>query len=51
MTRIALEHPRDDAKTILKARMELVGAIDAYTDDGQRIVGKQEASVLGGNGA
>ncbi|WP_241430141.1 hypothetical protein [Halovivax asiaticus] len=51
MTRISLEQPRDDAKTILKASLELTDAIDAYTDDGQRIVGKQNASVFGGNGA
>jgi hypothetical protein len=51
MTTVALEHPREDAKTILKASMERMGSIDAYTDEGQRIVGKQEASVMGGNGA
>jgi len=31
--------------------MERMGSIDAYTDEGQRVVGKQEASVMGGNGA
>jgi len=51
MTTIALEHQREDAKTIIKASMERMGSIDAYTDEGQRIVGKQEASVMGGNGA
>lgn len=51
MTTIALEHPRDDAKTIVKASIEQMSSIDAYTDEGQRIVGQQEASVMGGNGA
>lgn len=31
--------------------MERMRAIDIYTDEGQRIVGKQEASIMGGNGA
>jgi len=51
MTTVALEHSREDAKTIIKASLERMGSIDAYTDEGQRIVGKQEASVMGGNGA
>lgn len=51
MTSIALDHPREDAKTIIKASLERMGSIDAYTDEGQRIVGKQEASLMGGNGA
>lgn len=51
MTTVALEHPREDAKTIIKASMEWMDSIDAYTDEGQRIVGKQEASIMGGNGA
>lgn len=51
MTTVALEHPREDAKTIIKASMEQMSSIDAYTDEGQRIVGKQEASLMGGNGA
>lgn len=51
MTSIALDHPRDDAKTIIKASLELMDSIDVYTDEGQRIVGKQEASLMGGNGA
>lgn len=51
MTTIALEHPRDDSKTIIKASLEHMSSIDAYTDEGQRIVGQQEASVMGGNGA
>lgn len=51
MTRVALDHPREDAKTLVKASLERVGSIDAYTDDGQRIVAKQEATVTGGNGA
>lgn len=51
MTTIALEHPREDAKTIVKVGMEKSQSIDAYADEGQRIVGKQEASLTGGNGA
>lgn len=51
MTSIALEYAREDAKTIIKASMELMNSIDAYTDEGLRIVGKQEASITGGNGA
>lgn len=51
MTSLAIEHPREDAKMIIKASMEYMDSIDAYTDEGQRIVGKQEASLTGGNGA
>ena len=51
MTTVALEHPRGDAKTIVKASLERMNSIDAYTDEGQRIVGNQEASLTGGNGA
>lgn len=51
MTSVALEHPREDAKTIINASMERMSSIDAYTDEGQRIVGKKEASLTGGNGA
>ncbi|WP_199241328.1 hypothetical protein [Halorubrum sp. ASP121] len=51
MTTIALEHPREDAKTVIKASIEQMSSIDAYTDEGQRIVGQQEASLMGGNGA
>lgn len=51
MTTVALEHSREDAKTIIKASLEQMGSIDAYTDEGQRIVGQQEASLMGGNGA
>lgn len=51
MTSIALDHSREDAKTIIKASLERMSSIDAYTDEGQRIVGKQEASLTGGNGA
>jgi FlaA1/EpsC-like NDP-sugar epimerase len=51
MTELVLKHPRNDAKTIVKASMERMTSIDAYTDEGQRIVGKQEATITGGNGA
>lgn len=51
MTELVLQHPREDAKTIIKAALEMTDAIDAYTDERQRIVGKQEASITGGNGA
>jgi sensor c-di-GMP phosphodiesterase-like protein len=51
MTTVALEHHRVDAKLIIRASMERMISVDAYTDEGQRIVGKQEASVMGGNGA
>ncbi|GGK82809.1 hypothetical protein [Haloarcula sebkhae] len=51
MTTVALEHSREDSKTIICASMERMQSIDAYTDEGQRIVGKQEASLTGGNGA
>lgn len=51
MTTVVLEHPREDAKTVIKAAIERMSSIDAYTDEGQRIVGQQEASLTGGNGA
>lgn len=51
MTKIVLDHTRKDAKTVVKATLERMSSIDAYTDEGQRIVGKQEASLMGGNGA
>lgn len=51
MTTVALDHPREEAKTILKASLERMAAIDAYTDEGQRLVGQQAASLTGGNGA
>lgn len=51
MTTVALEHSREDTKTIIKASIERMSSIDAYTDEGQRIVGQQEASLTGGNGA
>ncbi len=51
MTNVSLEHSREDSKTIVKASIEQMDSIDAYTDEGQRIVGKQEASLMGGNGA
>lgn len=51
MTSISIDHPREDSKTIIKASMERMNSIDAYTDEGQRIVGKQEATLTGGNGA
>lgn len=51
MTRVVIQQPRDDAKTLVMASLEQVDAIDAYADEGQRLVGKQAASVFGGNGA
>ncbi|WP_336357582.1 hypothetical protein [Haloarcula sp. CGMCC 1.6347] len=51
MTTIVLNHSREDAKVIIKASMEKSDSIDKYTDEGQRILGQQEASLTGGNGA
>lgn len=51
MTKLVLDHSREDTKTVIKATIEKMSSIDAYTDEGQRIVGKQEASLMGGNGA
>jgi hypothetical protein len=51
MTSVVLEYPRDEAKTIIKASIEQTSSIDAYTDETQRIVCQQEASLTGGNGA
>jgi hypothetical protein len=48
MTTIALEYPREDTKTVIKASIEKMSSIDAYTDEGQRIVGQQNASIMGG---
>jgi hypothetical protein len=51
MTKLVLNHSREDTKTVIKATIEKMSSIDAYTDEGQRIVGQQEASLMGGNGA
>lgn len=51
MASVVVDHPRDDTKIILKASMEQMYSIDAYADEGQRIIGKQGASITGGNGA
>ena len=51
MTEVVIEHSRDDTKTIVKATMEKMSSVDAYADETQRIVGKQNASLTGGNGA
>lgn len=51
MTELVINHPREDTKTVVKASVETMSSVDSYADQGQRIVAKQEASVMGGNGA
>jgi len=51
MTSLILPYERENAKTVVKATFEMVDGVDNYVDEGQRVVGKQDASLMGGNGA
>ncbi|GAB7118148.1 hypothetical protein [Natrinema pallidum] len=45
MTAVTIPHPREDAKTVVKAAFEDCSDIDTYFDDGIRITGKTGASL------
>lgn len=45
MTTLTIPHPREDAKTVVKAAFEDTEGIETYYDDGTRITGKTGGSL------